>query len=244
MQNYIEIFGSIEKEEHLVSLEKNILPGTMVLETAKPFKGYYSEDPADTVPQTIFFVLENTYSAEEIIRVAQKIKSYSKQDFDAVKADVEIFNKTYTTIRVYDLNNYQEIPQIQKSFKSEGFKMKSKFGNINDDCTIKLKKVFLVEQFGDGLYMNRGKSKMGYFSVPENIPYQMFQDIVKQVKNNWNGRSFDAAKGAFFKRSGIQEIIRIYSNRINENMLIDLKFAFISEYEKTITTKTATEKTV
>jgi len=234
MQNYIEIFGSIEKEEHLVSLDTNILPGTMVLETSKPFKGYYSEDPTDVVPQTIFFVLDDKYSSEEIYRASQKIKTYLQKDFDALKAYIEIYNKSYTTIRIYDIENYDDISEIQKGFKSEGIKMKSKFGNINDDCKITLNKVFLVEEFGNGLYMNRGKSKMGYFTIPENMSYRMFQNVVKQVKNNWNGLSFDAAQGTFFRRDGLQEVVRIFSNHINEDTLVDLQFAFHAEFEKFI----------
>lgn len=232
--NYIEVYGSIIKEEHLVSLESNIIPGTMVLETLHPFRGYYSKDPTESVPQTIFLATEENYSAEEIYRASQNIKNYYKKDFDAVKAVVEIYNKKYTTIRIYDIKDYSEIVEIQKNFKSEGIKMNSRIGKVDDICLITLKKVFLIEDFGEGVYLNRGKSKMGYFTIEKQLTFAMFQSIAKNVKNNWKGPSFDAALATFFRRNGFEEIVRIFSNQIDLEVIRDLKKAFEVEISRYI----------
>lgn len=230
---HIEASGCILKEEQLTTLDKNIIKGTMVLETVNPFSGYYSDDPEikETIPNTIFFILDDFYYNEDIARATKQIHKYFEEDFDAVRADITIYNTVYSAIRLYDVKNYEIVLKLQQAFNSEGIKFKNKTHNIEGRFQIKLWKVFLVEMVDLGIYMNRSKSKMSYFTINTNFSYKHFAAITQKVKNNWDGKSFDAAIGVFYRKYGMEEIVRIFSNSIDEQMTKELK----ALYDKIIT---------
>jgi len=152
-----------------------------------------------------------------------QIKKYIDEDFDAVRADITIFNTVYAAIRLYDVKNYDIVYKLQQAFKSEGFNFKNKTTNIEGKFLIKLWKVFLVEMVDKGLYMNRSKSKMSYFTINKHFSYKHFQVITQKVKNNWNGKSFDAAMGVFYRKNKMEEVVRVFSNSIDIEMTTELQ---------------------
>lgn len=233
MQNITiqECFGSITKEEDLRTLDKTPAPNTLVLETIKPFSGYYSHAPETGMPQTIFIALANNHSFEEIDRATKKIKAYIGYSFDAVKAEVFLNNHNYHCIRLYALEDYSVVPQLQEAYQSDGFKMHNSIGHTEGTAMIKLYKVFLLDEFEPGIYLNKGKSKMGYIEVPSKLNFSQFRKATQEVKNNWNGISFDAAQGTFHRRKGITDTTRIYSNEITTEMLKKLNKLYLKAYE-------------
>jgi len=231
LNKYNECFGSITKEETLRSIDIKSLPNTFVLETQQPFSGYYSNTPGNKSPHSIFLILSGAYSYERINRATNKIKGFIGFDFDATKAEISMDNTSYTSIRLYALTDYSVIPQIQEAYIADGIKMHSGMGHTEGSAIITLLKVFLIEEFGTGLYINRGKSKMGYIEVGKNINFSQFKTATKTVKNNWDSISFDAAQGHFNRRKGVTDIVRIYSENISERMVEEIAKLYIKAYE-------------
>ncbi|MBK8808564.1 MAG: hypothetical protein IPO21_18795 [Bacteroidales bacterium] len=147
-----------------------------------------------------------------------------------VRAEINIHNTNYSAIRVYDIKDYEHVLSLQKAFASEGIKFKSKTTNIEGSFEMKIWKVFLLENTQPGIYMNRSKSKMSYFEINKHLSWTHFKAITKKVKSNWTGKSFDAALGMIYRKHGLEEVVRVFSNAIDENMTVELK----SLYDKFI----------
>lgn len=212
--NLFEISGHIMKEEVLHATQKSIIHGTLVLETKTPFSGYYSQTPSENAPITFFLFTKKDYPIAEIERASAKIKNYLKIDFDAAKAEVVYHNSVHTCIRLYYLQDTSLLEIIQKAFIDEGIKMKNK-SSYEGKALITTKKVFLLEDAGNGIYINKGKSSMFYFTISKALNWSEFASVSNTVKNNWNGSFFDAALGVFQRRKGIEEVVRIYSPEID-----------------------------
>lgn len=228
----IEVSGVITKEERLKSLDSNIMHNTQVLETIDPFGGYYNDDPTQNIPQSIYMLTKDRDTMEEIARATQNIKKYFETEFDASKAELEFYNEKHTAIRLYDVYDYQHIEELQRAYQSEGIKFIHKNSHIDVRAIIKLCKTFLLNEFKPGIYQNLSNSPMGYFTLKNHYSWKHFVSIVKRVKNNWDGHSFDAAYGVFFRKGGMQEVVRIYTPVITNEFILEVKEAFEKEIER------------
>lgn len=224
----MEISGYILKEENLKNLESSIIQGTMVLETVDPFNGYYSANPDEYVPRTVFLITNKKYSKETIARYTRSVSKLMNVDFDAVYAEVTIQNTLYYAIRIYDFNDYGVIESIQTAYQNQGIEFKNSSQKVNTLCKIKIYKVFLVQENPIGIYSNMSKSKMFYFTLPVELEFEDFKELVQKVKNNWTGKGFDAAHGFFFRKQAAQDVVRIFSNHITDDMKQHLVQKFIS----------------
>lgn len=222
----LELSGYIQKRESLTSLQTHIIDGTLVLQTSKPFNGYYASDPDEYIPQTVFLVTTDEFRQDEISRAATRISKYIDIDIDAARAEITIFNEVNTAIRLYDIKNYEDIKKIQEAFVCEGIRFKNASASFEGDYIVKIWKVFLLEEIEQGIYLNKSKSKMFYFSIPYDITFSHFGNLDTKIRNNWEGKSYDAALGLFYRKHGIENIIRIFSNHISKDMIEHLPKRF------------------
>ena len=225
--NILELAGYIQKSDELQILENHIIQGTSVLQTSKPFYGYYADDPDEYIPQTVFFLVQDDVKQYQILRIASKISQYLEFEIDAVRAEVTVFNEVHNAIRLYDVKNYEQIELVQRAFASEGISFKHISSFTKGLCNVKIWKVFLLEEISSGIYLNKSKSKMFYFRIPEYISFSHFESVDKKVKNNWDGKSYDAAMGLFFRKHGAEEVIRVFSNHISDDMIQELPKKFL-----------------
>jgi len=224
----LETFGTITKIEEVTTMESSIIPGTLALKLGKAFYGYYSSDPHETVPQTVFLILDKEYTAEEILLAASKIKKYADFDFDALKAEITVGNIAYTSIRLYYVEDYSIVEMLQRYFLKEGLHLKKKVSDVSGIAHIKVKKVFLVDEVADGIYLNRGKSNMGYFEIEKQLNFLQFSEVVKSVRNNSTDLpyTYDAAMGAFYRRESLKPIVRIFDNKVTVERIRDQQKRF------------------
>ncbi|MFO7869679.1 MAG: hypothetical protein R6U95_10320 [Bacteroidales bacterium] len=222
MNTILELSGYILKQEELTNLDIHKIKGTMVLQTEKPFSGYFANEPEEYIPQTVLFITKYQYSQETIVRLASKISHYLETPIDAVSAEVTIYNEKMYAIRLYDVKDYSSIEKIQKSFASEGIKFKNSDQQYSDNYIIKIKKVFLLTENEKGVFINQSKSNMFYFEIPQHISFSHFLSLDAKVKNNWDGKMYSAAPGIFYRKNGIQDVIRVFSNHISEDMMQEI----------------------
>ncbi len=231
--NIIDTYGNLLKSEELVTMSDKILPNTFVLEAPEPFPGffnYYSEAPSNNTPLYVYFVVDKLYTLEEITRARQNIKKYFSEPFDADAGTLSFFNKSYHTIRVRHLTNYDHIRDLQSCFSDEGIVFKKKPSkNISATAIIRLKKFFHLENIEEGIYMDRVEKDHGYFVIPKYIKWSQFEETTKKVKYNWDGTHFDAALGHFHKAFDIVDMIRIYHPNINAELLKDIREKYLEQ---------------
>lgn len=49
-----------------------------------------------------------------------------------------------------------------------------------------------------------------YFEIPKDLPWDVFQEFTKHIKNNIDNTDFAVAQGVFYRKEGIVEVVRIY----------------------------------
>ncbi len=226
-----EALGSIIKEESLYSITEHSIPNSLVLETKEPFPGYHHDLPKDSVPRSVFLVLNHHTSREQVTRARKNILRYADFDFDAAFADVFFFNETYSCIRIKNLNRYEYIEDLQSHFINEGFSFR-KAEKIDTKAIIKVKKTFILDEIKPSIFTDQLENYQGYVAIPKSLSWKLFEKITRSVKNNWEGKHFDAAYGFFYRNFDIHEVVRIFHHTDNNQILSDLQALYLKEIAK------------
>ena len=206
---YIETWGYIKKEARLTTVENNIIPETLVLESLHPYPGYYGENlPEKPCPRSLFFIVEQTYTPEEIARMSAQLKQEFTHDFNLSYGTVSLKRVTYPCIRIKYLKSFRFIPELQALLKDYKVKFLKK-KNIDENGLIVIHKSFFIKEEVEGIYSDLEDIKH-YLELPEKLPWDTFRQFTREIKNNLSDNNFDAAQGVFFRKKGIVDVIRIY----------------------------------
>ena len=227
----IETLGSITKVEKLKTLESNIMENTLVLDEIEPFPGYHGVNlPTGYNPATVYLVTKKKLSTVRVLRMTQKIRKYIKDDFDGTPANICINNSIYECIRIRHIPGYDIIPSLQKAFLHEGVKfMKKKI--ISGEGIIEIKKHFILEECGDGVFKDLDDPLMYYVRIPMHLNWQMFFEITTSIKRNIDDLSFDAALGAIYLRE-ITDVVRIFAKELSIEELVNIRNLYLEELKK------------
>lgn len=225
----IETSGYIVKEVNLKSLSERVIPKTCVLMALGLYPGYYGEDLSFPFPESIFILLHEHYSKEKIARATKEIKKYIDHAFEAFPGDISLYNNRCRFIRIKGLNDYAQIENMQKCYLDTGLKLKKKMMDIQDKGIVKVEKEFLINEFEQGTYRDSLTFEKHYVEIPAKLNWKLFQKITQNIKNNWDGHSFDAAIGTLFRFAGLQDIVRIYGKEITQEEIQQLKEKYQQE---------------
>jgi len=229
LKKNLEVCGTISKVEDIGNVQVQSLPNTLVFEALQPFYGYYGEYPVDEKPRYVFLVTDEHYSSEEVSRAVDKMHAYYGGQIDAVTGEVEVYNEWFPVIRIRDLEGISSLEEIQSGFMNEGIKFRKKRIAVErQSALIKLKKVFLLDEVGKDMYLDKDEVEMGYFRIPETISWKLFLKHTMSIKYNWTDVNFDAALGTLFRHSGLQDIIRVYTDGMNEEFLREARDHYLN----------------
>ncbi|NOZ48349.1 MAG: hypothetical protein GXO79_16480, partial [Chlorobi bacterium] len=212
------------------NLKEKIIPGTMVLEALEPFPGYHHDVPTKPIPGTIYFITTEFYTRENITRVSQDVFKIVNKPFNAATGDLSIYNDKFPSIRINELTSYDYIEELQRCFQDYGIKFR-KAKKIRAKGISKIKKFFCVNEIEEGVYLDTENKEMGYFKAPY-LNWKLFEKITYSIKNNWEKASFDAALGTFYRKSELQDVIRIYRDNINAEILLEIREKYLKEIKK------------
>jgi len=225
----IETIGTLTKEELLSSVDHNIIPQTFVLESMEPFPGYHGTNiPDKSAPRFIFFVIKGHHRVQEIIRINQKIKKYFKDSYSFAYGKLIVHNDIYYCIRVKDLSNFEQIPELQACYKNEGIGfMKKK--KINTKVIITLNKHFVLDSIADGIFRDKVEEGMNYIAIPKELNWKLFEKMTYSIRNNISNPNYDAALGAFYRNEEMIDVVRIYGSDISIERLKELQEKYLAE---------------
>ena len=237
----IEALGYITKMETLATLKyKEPLP-ILVLEDMAPFSGYYDtynvpRNLKEVMPRSVFFVVRafHEHNEDDFIRLTQKIKRlHPDYCFDAVFGQLTVLNQRSQAIRV-KLDDLDLIPNLARLYQ-EGGVVFARPREIREFTTIiKVRKYFEMEVMTEGIYHDLDQPNTYYLEVGVEPDWADFEDIYKNVKNNYDFKSFDAAIGSMYRKLGLVDFIRIYSADIRIEQLKYLQDRFRSELKRVI----------
>ena len=227
----IETMGSISKVEKLETLNNNILENTLVLEEIEPFPGYHGANlPTDYYPTYVYLVTKKKLPMVKILRMTQAIRKYFKHEFDGTAAEIFINNDVFNCIRLRNLENYTLIPELQKSYMSEGLKFMKK-RKISGEGVIELQKYFELEKLDEHIYKDLLDPLMYYVEIPRHLSWKMFFEITTSIRHSIDNLNFDAAIGAIYLKE-IIEVVRIFAKDMSKDDLKIIRNKYLEELRK------------
>lgn len=229
-QNAIEVFGTITKQETVLTITDKVLPGTLVFEAVAPFPGYYHEAPNTIKPVYLYLALQEPYPLIDMIRATENVEKIFHESFNAGKGFIKIHNDLYNVLRVRHLKRYDLIGKLQQSYQEQGicFLQKTRRG-LEETAQIKVVKFFNLEQLDEGIYLDTRETFHAYLEIPKHFEWEEFNCLTDKVKYNWDESKFDAAEGAFHYKGQLHEFVRIYSNKLSLNYLQQLRKLYLQK---------------
>lgn len=228
--NAIEVFGTIRKQETVLTIDDKVQTGTLVFEALEPFPGYYHETPFGTNPVYMYLALQEQYPLIDIIRATQKVEKVFNEKFDAGKGFINFVDTSYNVLRVRHLNRYDLIGDLQEAYNNQGirFMMKTKKG-FEGVAQIKVVKFFNLTPIAEGIYLDNKEENHAYIELPKELNWDDFNALSNRVKYNWEESKFDAAVGAFMHNGQLHEFVRIYSNKLTLEYLEALRKLYLEK---------------
>lgn len=227
----LETFGSIIKEEHLMTVEDGIIPNTFVVENKIPFPGYYGAIPEDKVPDSFFLMMPKKESTEKILRLTHIINKNSNIQFEGSPGRICVYNDTYNGIRVRGLTDFSKLEEIQNYYRDNGITYMKK-RKIDATGIIQIKKIFRVSPFTENILKDADRD-MYYLKVDTQLTWSHFRTITAKVKNNLKSASFDAALAVIYG-SEVMDLIRIYEKDIKPDHLHEIHEKYLETMNKKI----------
>jgi hypothetical protein len=228
--NAIEVFGTIRKQETVLTIDDKVQTGTLVFEALEPFPGYYHETPFGTNPVYMYLALQEQYPLIDIIRATQKVEKVFNEKFDAGKGFIHFVDTSYNVLRVRHLNRYDLIGDLQNAYNDQGirFMMKTKRG-FEGVAQIKVVKFFNLTPLEEGIYLDNKEENHAYIELPKELNWDDFNALTNRVKYNWEESKFDAAVGAFMHNGQLHEFVRVYSNKLTKEYLEALRKLYLEK---------------
>jgi len=226
----MEVFGNLTKYDTVVAIDEKIVPGSLVFDSLNPFPGYYHDTPMEGRPIYIYLVMEKQYPLEDVLRATQNIENEYKWKFNAGKGYMRIGSEFLNVIRVRHLPELDLVEKIQKAYMKNGinFLMNKKIkGKI--EAEVKIVKFLLLNQLGEGIYVDLNEPTFGYIEIPKYLHREAFVKVSMDVKYNWLGHEYDAAAGSFYKDGKLYEVVRILSNKIDKDYLADIRKLYLEK---------------
>ena len=223
----IEVFVNLTKNDTLVALDEKILPGSLVFDSLNPFPGYYHELPTDASSMYIYLVLDKPCPLEYILRATQNIEKKYKWNFDVGKAYLTIGSTLLDAIRLRHLPELDLVEKIQEAYVDQGFSflMNKKLKGRVESHT-KIVKFLMLEELEDGIFINAEDSTFGYIVISKYLNSEEFNHVSMDVKYNWEGHEFDAARASFYKDGKLYEVVRIRSDKMDVDYLKQIQKLF------------------
>ncbi len=147
------------------------------------------------------------------------------EKLDVASAVIDFTNHYNFAIRVRDFPEYKHIHWLQSCYISKGISFTRKIENLNP-AKITVYKQLNVDEYKEGIYLNKNNRYKGYITVPEHITETDFSEFLVYVRNNKSCELFDAAMGTMEINSNANEILRIYAEKLTPELLVCIKKTF------------------
>jgi len=222
--NNREIIGKLTRQENVNPIERNKISNTLVIHVPSPLATYYNRFSQMNKPNSVLLLTKSPASFEQILRATNKINANNNIELDGAKCEITIGNKKYSGIRIKGIKEFSDIEDVQRFYEKEGFDYAKNVNMKRDMNTIiRVNKFFGIEKVKDDIYHSRHNNDRYYFKIPKHIHWDQFRDVTFDIKNNISVSGYDVAKGIFYEKEGITEIVRIIKPNITLDMVKEVK---------------------
>jgi len=214
----IHVCGSVIKKESIIPLHINILEDTSVAEANEPYFDYYGNVPKNPIPNSLFLFTVPFYTLEEVLHFAQTSELCFKEKINVASSVLDFGQSQNAAIRVKNFPDYEHLPQLQKCFEKAGVQFARKLPPSRE-AIVRTHKCFVLEELEKGIYLDMDEVDKGYIESEKLLNEEEFNEMMADIRNNSNCRIFDAAKCGIILESEIKEVVRIYSEKLDINLL-------------------------
>lgn len=214
----LKVCGSITKKESLALITSNILEHTVVAEANMPYSNYYGRIPDKPQPNSLFLFTEGVYTLEEALRLTQNIDICAKNKVNTASAVFLLHGYHVPAIRIRNFPDYQHLKMLQECYVDLGVKFARKV-QLEKEPVVTVSKCFFLEDTGEGIFLDKQEKHEGYIILPKRPELPEFEELMNKVKNNSDCLFFDAAIGGLIIEGHVHDIMRVYSEKIDLEML-------------------------
>lgn len=229
-KNIIKTVGSILKKETLLNVPNEFSKKYFVLKNSHPYPGYYEQSIPDEnilVPDSLFLITKEIYSHEKIFRIAQTIRNCCGINFNATPASIQVFNVTKSCIRIKGFDDLNNLENLVNEFVKYDIRI-DKQGQIHEyKVLINVFKYFNVQETAKDEWADLDDKRFNYFRLKKFIEWEEFEEISLKIKHNIENNQFDVAQGVFYLDNSIVDVVRIYSDKIDNNRMDKIKDLYI-----------------
>jgi len=219
-----EILGKLTRQENISPVDRNKISNTLVIHVPSPLATYYTRFSQINKPNTVILITKDPPSFEKILRATGRINSENNLKIDGAKCEITIGNKKYSGIRIKGIDQFSDIENIQRLFEKQKFAFARNVNIKNDtDSLIRVNKFFELEKVEEGIYHSPNNEDRYYIEIPKHIHWDEFREVTFDIKNNVSVSGYDVAKGIFYEKDGITEMIRIIKPNITLEMVKEVK---------------------
>jgi hypothetical protein len=226
-ESIIHVCGSIIKEESIVPVTTHIADHTVVAEANKPYSEYYGIAPFNmpTKPNSLFLFTTQYYMLEEALRFGSLIDMGCRQNLNIAVSILNFGNEQYPAIRIKHFPDYQKIETLQQCLMEQGVEFARKV-HIKDKAVIKTHKCFALDNIGENLYLDHRQNKTGYLALPNLLNKYDYNEVINSIRNNSGIPLFNAERGAIIFNGVVTDIVRIYSEHLDADLLRTIQKQF------------------
>ncbi len=223
-------YGTIEKKENITTI--NIPDGldTLVYESISPFKGYYDNFPDKHNNITYLYLpIDNYQNFIDLHRIIIASRCSLDKCIDMDYAELTYQKQPIYAIRVRGFDDLSQVAAIQKTLSAHSVKFTAKKTQKDFESVVRITKYFFLDKQNEGIWLDSKVEKHGYIELAKYLNHKDFTSLLKSVKNNWSGYTFDAAQATLCSEDKVVDMVRIYSKHVkDEGYLSDLKKVFNS----------------
>jgi len=222
-----ELIGKIIIQENIDTIDENKIPKTFVINVPDPFESYYSRFTDINKPISIIFVTKTANSFEKILRVTRSINKKHHLKLNGAKCEITIGSRKLNGVRVKGINRYTEIEQIQRYYEETGYDFAKSEKFKDTEAIIRINRFFRINKLEKGIYESKDENDVFYVEVPRYMSWEEFKRLTYEVKNNISDRNYDIAKGIFYTKGGISEMLRIVKPKASIEFLKTIQQKYI-----------------
>ena len=227
----IRVCGSVIKTESIVLLSDHILEKTVVAEADSPYLKYYGAIPEQPAPNSLFLFTRVFYTLEEVLRLTQQIDSCYTKGINVATSVLDFGHQCYPAIRVKNFPDYKHLKDLQQCFFKLGVQFAKRI-KVAEYAKVKTNKCFKIKKLSEDIFFDLEEKDKGYVLLQQLLTEDQFQELVTQTRNNGNCRLFDAAKCGIILDSEVKELIRIFSEKLDIELLQCIRQEFYSIQDK------------
>jgi len=196
-------------------------------------KGGFPEHLKHVHDHHLFVVIKNPVSClqDKIIRHACRIKEEQKLSLHASPGQMTVFNQSHSCIRIRT-TEVDHLGVFIREFQKMGIEFMHRKNVKPYTSFIQFKKQIDFISLGEGIYQDANEKNRYFVSIPMDIEYAEFKQIISDVKNNCNFNMFDASLAYYHENDCTHDMVTLYSEHCDETRLPEVKAFLEKEIEK------------